>query len=42
LIACPAGLYEDVEGVVTHALADLRGTAATEQLNGATAETAPA
>lgn len=42
LIACPPGLYEDAEGVVTHALADLRGAAAQEQLNGATAETAPA
>jgi PAS domain S-box-containing protein len=42
LLACPPGLYEDAEGVVTHALADLRGAAAQEQLHSATAETAPA
>jgi PAS domain S-box-containing protein/diguanylate cyclase (GGDEF)-like protein len=40
LIGCPPGVYEDAEGVVTHAIADLRGTPA--HLNGASkAETVP-
>lgn len=40
LIACPPGVYEDAEGVVTLGLADLRGSPG--HVHGAIAETAPA